>query len=909
MRKLDAVALRLRSGQARGSPSGTSDARKGGVPPDRERTIPTSTYRVQLSNRFTLNHLAAQVPYMARLGVSHVYLSPIYTSRPGSPHGYDIVDYGCINRELGGQAAWRKLVDVLRVHGMGVVLDVVPNHMAADPEHNALWRQVLRDGPSSPAARFFDIDWRPLTGLVRDKVLLPILEEPYGQALMNGAVQVEPAPHEYQIRVGSIHLPLAPSTLETLVAGQPLDEAVAEINRSPHLLHQLLEEQHYRLAYWRPANDEINYRRFFGINELVAIHAEDPEVFARSHELIRKLAAEDVVHGVRVDHVDGLLDPLGYLRQLRSELEAVSPARPWLVVEKVLDPSERLGPHWPIDGTTGYDALDALNRLFVSGRGARILRRFFQRLADESISFREEAHRCKRLMMRAALLSGVTILAHELKRVADSSWTTRDISLHSLHEALVEFIAAIPVYRTYLGTGQDRETERHMVVESLELAERRNPAMDSSAFGFLRSLLLGELVDDPALAARRSLLVKRLQQYTSGVHAKGVEDTAFYRDNTLLALNEVGGNPADSSLNIREFHHFNERRTKDWPNSMTATSTHDTKLSEDARIRIATISVFAHEWVIAAQRWVALNTPYRQTSRRESYPELRDEYRFYQALVGMWNDEDVDADGRVSQALVERLVEYMRKSVREAQLFTSWIRPNADYEDGLESFVRRVLLDDGASEFRQSVGSFVQLIEPVSTCHSISQLVLKCLMPGVPDFYQGCEDWRFTLTDPDNRRPVDFARASRRLTHTFQLSRSAENRDLKLQIATMLLHFRADHSRLLREASYRPLRVRGARATSVVAFERRGPSSRVVVVVPRLTDRSAASAIPLDAAFWGDTGVRLPSSDGRWSNLLTTEELELGCGWCRIGEWMTVRPWLVLYHARLRLKPGRNRSL
>ena len=287
----------------------------------------------------------------------------------------------------------------------------------------------------------------------------------------------------------------------------------------------------------------------------------------------------------------------------------------------------------------------------------RILRRFFQRLVDESITFREQAHRSKRLMMRGALLSGVTMLAHELKRVADASWTTRDISLNSLHEALVEFIAALPVYRTYLGTGQDRDAERQIVVESLDLADRRNPAMDSSAFAFLRSLLLGELVDDPALDARRALLVKRLQQYTSGVYAKGVEDTAFYRDNTLLALNEVGGNPANSSLNVREFHHFNERRAKDWPNSMTATSTHDTKLSEDTRIRIATISVFAHEWVIAAQRWVALNTPYRQqTARRGSCPEPRDEYRFYQALVGMWNDENVDADGRVSPELVERLL-------------------------------------------------------------------------------------------------------------------------------------------------------------------------------------------------------------------------------------------------------------
>ena len=886
--------------------SGTSDANGDDVHADRERSIPASTYRVQLSPRFTLDDLAAQVPYIARLGVSHVYLSPIYSARPGSPHGYDIVDYGCINRELGGQPAWRRLSDVLRVHGMGVVLDVVPNHMAADPEHNRLWRQVLRDGPTSPAARFFDIDWRPLTGLVRDKVLLPILEEPYGQALMKGAVQVEAGPIEYQIRCGTVPFPLAPGSLEHLIGNQPVDETIAAINRNPHLLHQLLEQQHYRLAYWRPANDEINYRRFFGINELVATHAEDPDVFTRSHELVRKLAAEDIVHGVRVDHVDGLLDPLGYLRQLRSELEAVSPERPWLVVEKVLDPSERLGTHWPVDGTTGYDALDALNRLFVSGRGVRILRRHFQRLVSECVPFREEAHRSKRLMMHGALLSGVTMLAHELKRVADASWTTRDISLNALHEALVEFISALPVYRTYLRTG-NRETERTIVVESLELAELRNPTMDSSAFTFLRSLLLGELVDDPALAARRALLVKRLQQYTSGVHAKGVEDTAFFRDNTLLALNEVGGNPGDPSLTIREFHQFNEQRARDWPNSMTATSTHDTKLSEDARMRIATLSVFAREWAESSRRWLSLNAPHRRGSRRGSSPEVRDEYRFYQALVGMWNDEEMDRDGRVSEDMVERFVAYMMKSAREAQLFTSWIRPNADYEEGLEAFVRRVLVDDEAKEFRQSVAGFVRLIEPVSNCHSISQLVLKCFMPGVPDFYNGCEDWRFTLTDPDNRRPVDFAGTDARLGHTFEVGRAAAGHDFKLKIMAALLQFRGDHAPMLREAAYRPLRVRGRRAASVVAFERRGPTSRVVVAVPRLTARSVSNADPFDATFWGDTEIRLPGSDGSWSNLLASEELELGCGWCQMSQMTATRPWVVLYHARL--KPGRNRPL
>ena len=870
---------------------------------DRGR-VPTNTYRVQLSRHFTLDNLAAQVPYLARLGVSHVYLSPVYTARPESPHGYDIVDYGCINRELGGQAAWRRLCDGLHVHGMGIVLDVVPNHMAADPVHNTLWRQVLRDGPSSEAAQFFDIDWRPLTGLVRDKVLLPVLEEPYGQALMRGAVQLERDNGHLHIRCNGLHLPLSSTSAEPLLASRSLDEVVSRINGSPQLLHHLLEEQHYRLAYWRPANDEINYRRFFGINELIAVHAEDEQVFARSHALILKLAAEDVVAGVRVDHVDGLLDPVGYLQQLRTALEAALPGRPWIVVEKVLDPAEQLDVSWPVDGTTGYDALDALNRLFVSGRGFAILRRFYQRLVEDRVSFREEALRSKRLIMQSTLRSGMTMLAHELKRVADASWTTRDITLNSLQKALVEFVVALPVYRTYLGTGHDRAAERDVVLESLDLAERRNPSMDASAFTFLRSLMLGEPAENEALTARRAAVVKRLQQYTSGVQAKGVEDTAFFRDNTLLALNEVGGNPADPSMTTREFHLFNAHRATAWPDSMTATSTHDTKLSEDARMRIATLSIYAAEWTEAVRRWRTLNASLRRSTRRGSCPDVRDEYRLYQALVGAWNECGVDG-GRVTADFVERLVAYMRKAAREAQLSTSWIRPDADYEQGLDAFVRGALDGGEASEFRRSVANFVAMIRPVSECHSISQLVLKCLMPGVPDFYQGSEDWTFNLTDPDNRRPVDFSQASERLARSFGSIAAAECHDLKTLITATLLRFRADHGPLLREAAYRPLRVRGSRSGSVVAFERRGPHSRVVVVVPRLTARPAQW--PLDATFWGDTAVRLPSSDGHWTSLLASDEVVLERPWSLIGELDRARPWVVLY--RTRLRPERSRSM
>ena len=861
---------------------------------NRGQKVPASTYRVQLSHRFTLDDLAAQVPYLARLGISHVYLSPIYSARPESPHGYDIVDYRCINRELGGLPAWQRLSAALSTHELGVVLDVVPNHMAADPVHNPLWHQVLREGPSSQSARFFDIDWRPLTGLVRDKVLLPILEEPYGQALINGKVQLARRDAGgLHVMCCGVQLPLSPASEARLLASESLDAEVARINGTPQQLHELLEQQHYRLAYWRPANDEINYRRFFGINELIATHAEDEEVFSRSHALVLKLASEGVVDGIRVDHVDGLLDPVAYLQQLRTALHEASPEPPWIVVEKVLGPSEQLGTHWPVDGTTGYDALDALNRLFVNRRGVRILRRFFERLVDERVSFREEAERSKRLIMHGALLSGVTMLAHELKRVADSSWATRDISLNSLQEALVEFIAALPVYRTYLGTGHDRAEEQTVVIDSLDLAERRNPSMDSSAFGFLRSLLLGEPVDDARLAARRAAIVKRLQQYTSGVQAKGVEDTAFYRDNTLLSLNEVGGSPANPSMTTRAFHQFNQHRALSWPDSMTATSTHDTKFSEDARVRIATLSLFAREWTEAVRRWRTMTASHRQQTRRGSCPEIRDEYRFYQVLVGIWNDSDVDGDGRATPEFIERLVAYMRKATREAQLTSSWIRPDRDYERGLEEFVRRVMGCGEATEFRRSVADFVGLISPLSMCHSISQLVLKCLMPGVPDFYQGCETWTFALTDPDNRRPVDFAAATKQLARAYEQGSACG--DLKIRITSALLEFRGDHGHMLREAGYRPLRVRGRQAASVVAFERNGPRSRVAVAVPRvMTPGRLQSDWPAGDDFWGDTEIRLPRSNGRWRNPLTDEEMVVERSWCRLAELTARWPWVVL---------------
>src|SRR5262245_45161422 len=358
-----------------------------------DRLPPASTYRVQLSSSFTLEDVANQIPYLAELGITDVYLSPIYAARPGSPHGYDIVDHSAIDRERGGCERWQKLCGVLREHSMGVVLDVVPNHMAADPVHNLLWRQVLGDGPTSPASIYFDVDWRPLSGLIRDKVLLPVLEEPYGAALLQGHVALERAGNEIRIRCGGLNLPLAAGSVDPAIS----DQEIADTNVDPQRIHAVLEAQHYRLAFWRAANDEINYRRFFDVNELIAIRTEEEDVFTGSHRLVLRLAEEDVVHGLRIDHVDGLLEPATYLQRLRARAEEAAHGKMWIVVEKILGRSENLDTTWSVDGTTGYDALNVLNRLFVSGRGVRALRRFYQKLVDDHASFRDTAYDSKRL--------------------------------------------------------------------------------------------------------------------------------------------------------------------------------------------------------------------------------------------------------------------------------------------------------------------------------------------------------------------------------------------------------------------------------------------------------------------------------------------------------------------------------
>jgi (1->4)-alpha-D-glucan 1-alpha-D-glucosylmutase len=850
---------------------------------------PASTYRVQLSSSFTFDDLNQNVPYLAELGITDIYLSPIHAARPGTTHGYDIVDHTRIDPQLGGEAGWSRFCDTVRAHGLGIVLDVVPNHMAADPVHNSLWRQMLAEGPSSAVARYFDIDWRPLTGLIRDKVLLPVLDEPYGAALLHGKAVIEDADRGYRLRLGDVHLPLAEGTVEA--SGASLEQ----LNADPQRLHDVLERQHYRLAYWRAANDEINYRRFFDVNHLIAIRAEDDELFHHSHSLILRLAQDaDIVHGLRVDHVDGLLDPTSYLQRLRSDADRRRNGRTWIVVEKILERSEALDPKWPVDGTTGYDSLNVLNRLFISARGVRTLRRYYQRLLGTRVPFSDVAYDCKELVMKTTLRSGLTLLSHAIKRVADASWTTRDITLNAISTALVQFIACLPVYRTYLHYDEDRLADRDVIEQAFAEAIRRTPSLDPTALTFLRSLMLAPPEQDPFFASARRGVVMRLQQYTSSVQAKGIEDTAYFRDNTLLALNEVGGNPDGAPGGVDELHRFNVERQRRWPDAHTSTSTHDTKLGEDTRIRIAALSTYAAEWTTAVRCWRRTNAFLRPGG---AGIDVNDEYRLYQALVGIWPAGD-EADGRPAPApFVDRAAAYMEKAIRESAARTSWMRVNRDYEIAVDSFVRGVLTDSASAGFRKSLRELVQLILPLSTLHSISQLVLKCLMPGVPDVYQGAESWALSLTDPDNRRPVDF---DERLASLRRVTGGDDARvaliDLKQHVATTLLRFRREHRAFFARARYTPIRAGSRRAAPLVAFRRSFQGEHLIVAAPRLVERALADQFAPDGRMcWRDAELPLPAAGVRWTNVLS--------GGCVEAERASapVRPladgwsWLVLY--------------
>jgi (1->4)-alpha-D-glucan 1-alpha-D-glucosylmutase len=1013
------------------------------------RRPPTSTYRVQLNAGFTFADARAIVPYLHDLGVGALYASPFLCATPGSTHGYDVTDYAHLNPEIGTDEDLQTLTAGLRERGMGVLVDVVPNHMGIAGGANAWWQDVLENGRTSAYAEYFDIDWRPLKEELRGKMLLPVLGDHYGVVLERGELRLEYADGAFTVHYYETRLPIAPPTyplilsiplaeLERtlpeddlplleyqsiitaferlppqderdpdLIAERRREQIVAKrrladlVTASPEVaraveetvrvlngessdpeaqahgfdaLDRLLDAQSYRLSSFRTAGEEINYRRFFAINELAAVRQEVPEVFAAAHALLLRLIASGAVTGLRIDHPDGLWDPAGYFRDLQRaawmetarrpdgqtasqgdgeaeiDLEhvnwsAIDPALTdawpgqaddglalaerlplYVVVEKILEPGEPLPNDWAVHGTVGYEFARATTGLFVDPGHQRAFDDLYARITGEGRRrpFSAAAYEAKGLMLRTALASETNVLARALNRISEQNRRTRDFTLSALRNALREVITAFPVYRTYITceslTTPDRSSvepgeegtvpttpspfthdpspvsdrDRRAIVRAVALAKRRNPASDPTVFDFLADVLLlhGQDRDEVDLSERerdeRCRFVMKFQQLTGPVMAKGVEDAAFYRYNRLVALNEVGSDPAAFGASVAEFHRENAERARRWPHGLLTSSTHDTKRSEDVRTRIAVLSELPREWRAAVNRWVRLNRRGKTRVEGASAPDRNDEYLFYQTLLGAWPWDAETPD----EAFVDRIEAFMLKAARESQVHTSWVNPDPAYEEALQQFVRVALDASRPNPFLKDFATLREMVAHAGAINALAQQLLKLTAPGVPDIYQGTELWDQSLVDPDNRRPVDYTgrtrllrglarrRSSRRLAAEL-LETKADGR-VKLYLTSRALACRAAYPNLFARGDYIPLAAEGAATDHIVAFGRRDGENEFITVVPRLVVGLTRKELvdPIGPEVWGDTQLLLPDAETgtRYRDVFSDETVRAAAG-------------------------------
>lgn len=927
------------------------------------RRIPVATYRIQFNrSSFTFSTAAATVPYLHALGITDCYASSFLKASPGSPHGYDVIDPTVLNPELGTDEDFQSFGAALRAHGMGLILDVVSNHMGIAQSANRWWQDVLENGPSSRYAEAFDIDWAPLKRELQGKVLLPILGDLYGAVLENQEIRLAYDDGRFLVRYYDHVLPVAPKP-SAMILTYGLDVAIAHkgeespdlqelqsivtalrhlpgrtdvatesvreryrekeiirqrlaalvrdsgtvaalvdanvqrFNGTPgdpesfDLLDRLLDEQAYRLAYWRVASEEINYRRFFDINELAAIRMERDAVLTETHRLIFRLVQAGAVTGLRIDHVDGLYDPGRYLRRLQTWAagEGGSDTRPlYLVVEKILSAEEPLPADWPVHGTTGYDFLNLVNGLFVDRDHERAMDDVYARFLQRRPSFDDVTYESKQLIMTASMSSEINVLGHRLNVLSERDRRSRDFTLNSLTRAIREIIACFPIYRTYVTDGPEPVSDRDRAYIRLAVvkAKRRNPAVSGLVFDFVRSLLLKEW-DERTRRYRREQVefVMKFQQTTSPVTAKGLEDTAFYRYHRLVSLNEVGGDPRRFGISVADFHRGMQERRRAWPYALSATSTHDTKRSEDVRARINVLSELPREWGSLVHRWSRLNRKYKTNVEGQEAPDRNDEYLLYQTLVGAWPLSSMDAGDY--RDFCDRIRAYMTKAVREAKVHTSWVNPDEAYEAAVHRFVEEILDRRHDQGFLPAFLPFQARVAQCGMWNSLAQVLLKITAPGVPDLYQGTEWWDFSLVDPDNRRPVDFAARSAALqalvtrleggddrrTLVRELIESRQDGRLKLYVTTVALQFRRAQADLFLQGTYLPAETAGSRADRLCAFVRRHGVACVVVVVPRLIADlvGEAGVVPVGSSVWGDTVVRLPADApvARYRNVLT----------------------------------------
>jgi (1->4)-alpha-D-glucan 1-alpha-D-glucosylmutase len=874
--------------------------------------VPVATYRLQFNSTFTFANAREVTAYLHELGISDLYASPLLRARKGSMHGYDIVDASLLNPEIGGEEGFTGLHEELARLGMGLILDIVPNHMAASHE-NAWWMSVLENGKQSRYLHYFDIDWRAVASREgeEEKVLLPILGAPYGETLESGLLAVGFDAEGLHVNYYDKRLPLAPASyalvlrecldalpeggvaveLRDLVASESMvtnsrflkealwriheespafREALAKAlesfgNRSPEAVEKLdalLDAQWYRLAFWRTASETINYRRFFDVTDLVGVRVENPEVFELRNRRILDLLAEGKLSGVRIDHIDGLYDPVSYLSRLQLRLAGADVPDEnslYVVVEKILEPAEVLPASFRCAGTTGYDFLDVANALFVDPKGLGALTAFYGRFTGLTADFGEIVYERKKQVIEQLFSGEMRALAAHLGVLARRDRNARDFAPSELLAALVEVTACMPVYRSYVREAPAPEDVRGPLREAIACARTRGGAFDGRVLDFVERVLF---VEPPRYLEPEKekwlAFVMRWQQFTGRVMAKGVEDTAFYNYNRLISLCEVGGDPG-RSLDfdpVADLHARNERIARDWPDTMNATSTHDTKRSEDVRVRINVLSELSEEWEREVARWSEINEPLRV----EGIPHANEELLIYQTLVGMW-----PLAGNDEKEVPERLTAYLEKAAREAKTHTSWLSPSSQYESALKGFASAIL---GHEPFLDAFRPFQRRVAFYGFLNALSQVVLKICSPGVPDFYQGTELWDFSLVDPDNRRPVDYER--RRALSDDARSAAALLNDwqdgaVKLFVTRRALEVRAKHLDAFR-GSYRALDTGTACA---VAFTR--GDDEVLVVLPRLTSRLAAEPqLPL-GDVWGNARLDLP---GRWVNAFTGELVE-----------------------------------
>src|SRR5579883_2127512 len=817
-------------------------------------TVPRATMRLQFHRGFTFDDAIAIVPYLDALNISHLYASPILKARTGSLHGYDVVDPTQLNPELGGEPAFRRLVAALRARGLGIIVDIVPHHMAIGAE-NPWWLDVLRLGHESRFAAFFDIDWEAEDPGLRGKILVPILGKPYGEALDSGEIELafNEALGRYEARYFDHILPLSPnSRVERLDA---YDAATAAGRRR---LHDLLEQQNFRLAFWRIANDAINWRRFFDINELIALRAEDDSVFEAVHAKLFELFAEGLIDGLRIDHIDGLADPAAYCRRLRDRLETLESRRPagsdrgpaYIVVEKILGTGEELPSDWACDGTSGYDFLDQISSLLHDADGAEPLAQLWKNVSGRPADFGAEEELARREVLIQSFSAQLSAAVGAIYRFAEANLDTRDVARPAIQRALAEILAHLRIYRTYPNATVSAQDCFNRAVDG---ALRASPPADRDV---VRQLALWLCAKESGNLHKEA--IRHFQQLSAPLAAKAVEDTALYRYGRLLSRNDVGCDPARFAEDVAAFHKQNDRRAAVFPQAMLATATHDHKRGEDVRARLAVLSEIPEIWAETLDQWLAEAASLFTQIEGKPAPSYGDAAILFQMLVGAWPADLSAEDETGCAAFADRIGAWQQKALREAKLATSWLMPNEPYESAARKFLMRIF----APAWAVKISAFAQRIAAAGAVNGLAQTLLKLTVPGVPDIYQGCEFWDMSLVDPDNRRAVDFDARSKALDRDEPIATLAARwRDgrIKQRIIRQVLAVRRALPQLFAEGTYRTVTVEGHAARQVCAFVRQNRGAGALIVASRLCARQLDEAsILVPTERWGETRLRLP---------------------------------------------------